>query len=80
MKPIMLGSPLRCAQSSDSAGLSPQGFLFLLDFDESNLRAQHPQLLEKGTERGQRGDPVSRTWEIPSSLRGHCHLAEGGAC
>lgn len=52
MKPIMLGSPLRCAQSSDSAGLSPQGSLFLLGFDERNLRAQHPQLLEKGTERG----------------------------
>lgn len=58
----MLGSPLRCAQSSDSAGLSPQGFLSFLGFEERNLRAQHPQLLEghckghrEGTERAQRG-------------------------
>lgn len=52
IKSIMLGLPLGCAQSSDSAGLSPQGFLALLGFDERNLRAQHPQLLAQGTERG----------------------------
>lgn len=49
---ILLGSPLRRAQSSDCAGLSPPGFLSLLGFDERNLRAQHPQLLEKGSAEG----------------------------
>lgn len=56
MKSIVLGSPLGRAQSRGSAGLSPQGFLSLLGFDERNPGAQHPQLLERGTARGQRGD------------------------
>lgn len=65
----MSESPSRCAQSSEGAGLSPQGFLSLLGFDERNLRAQHLQLLEKGTERG------SSEQDMENSLLSECPLS-----
>lgn len=78
----MLGSPLRCAQSSDSAGLSPQGFLSFLGFEERNLRVQHPQLLEghcKGHREGTKGRiQWGKHGKCASSLGGHCHLAGEG--